>query len=105
MRKNINVPAGKPKPQRTCVICRQVKAKQELVRLVRLADGNIEIDFSGKKNGRGGYLCRLRKCWETALKSGRLEHSLKTAISPEHRARLVKTAETFLFDESFGVGD
>jgi len=99
MRKSINVPASKPKPQRTCVTCRQVTEKKGLVRLVRVADGNVEIDLSGKKNGRGAYLCRTRKCWETALKSGRLEHSLNTTIDRECRDQLVKAAEALLSDE------
>ncbi len=98
MRKSINAPPSKPKPERTCVTCRQVKKKHELVRLVRTADGTVEIDISGKKNGRGAYLCRLRECWETALKSGRLEHSLSTAIDREHREMLVKAAEELFSD-------
>lgn len=99
MRKNINVPASKPKPQRTCVNCRHVTAKRELIRLVRTADGSVEIDPSGKKNGRGSYLCRARKCWETALKSGRLEHSLNIVLDREHRALLIKAAEAIISDE------
>jgi predicted RNA-binding protein YlxR (DUF448 family) len=98
MRKFINVSPSKPKPQRTCVTCRQVNTKYELVRLVRTADGSVEIDISGKKNGRGAYLCRSRECWETALKSGRLEHSLSTAIDREHRESLVKSAEELFSD-------
>ncbi len=99
MRKSINVPASKPKPQRTCVTCRQVTDKKELVRVVRVSDGNVEIDLSGKKNGRGAYLCRTRRCWETALKSGRLEHSLNTVMDREHRAQLAKAAEALLSGE------
>lgn len=98
MRKSINAPPSKPKPQRTCVTCRQVKTKHELVRLVRTADGSVEVDISGKKNGRGAYLCHSRKCWETALKSGRLEHSLSTVIDREHRELLVKAAEELFSD-------
>ena len=98
MRKSINAPSSKPKPARTCVTCRQVKTKHELVRLVRTADGSVEIDISGKKNGRGAYLCRLRECWETALKNGRLEHSLSTAIDREQRELLVKVAEGLFSD-------
>jgi len=98
MRKSISGPTSKPKPQRTCVTCRQVNTKHELVRLVRTADGSVEIDISGKKNGRGAYLCRLRECWETALKSGRLEHSLSIAIDREHRELLVKAAEELFSD-------
>ena len=74
--------------------CRQVKTKRELIRLVHIADGNIEIDVGGKKDGRGAYLCRVRGCWETALKSGRLEHSLKATLGQLQREQLIKAAET-----------
>ena len=94
MKRSISIPLVKPKPQRTCVICRQVKTKRELVRLVRIADGNVEIDVSGKIDGRGAYLCRMRKCWETALKSSRLEHRLKAILGQHQRAQLMKAAET-----------
>ena len=47
--------------------CRKVRAKRELVRLVRIADGSVEVDTSGKKTGRGAYLCQARECWEAGL--------------------------------------
>lgn len=75
-------------PQRTCVACRKVKPKRELVRLVRVADGSIEIDLSGKKAGRGAYLCELPECWDTGLNSGRLEHALKTMLTGTNREQL-----------------
>lgn len=77
-------------PQRTCVACRKVKAKQELVRLVRISDSGVEVDTTGKKAGRGAYLCRLPECWETGLKSSRLEYTLKTTITPENREHLIR---------------
>ena len=64
-------------PQRTCVGCRQVSDKRQLVRLVRTLEGAVEIDESGKRPGRGAYLCRRRPCWETALQKRRLEQSLR----------------------------
>ncbi|MDO8715503.1 MAG: YlxR family protein [Dehalococcoidales bacterium] len=94
MKRSISIPLVKLRPQRTCVICRQVKTKRELIRLVRIADGNVEIDVSGKIDGRGAYLCRMRKCWETALKSSRLEHSLKTILDQSRREQLMQAAET-----------
>ena len=81
-------------PQRTCVACREVKAKQELVRLVRTADGNVEIDTSGKKPGRGAYLCRVQECWKTGFKSGRLEHTLRTSLTLDNREQLIKYGES-----------
>jgi predicted RNA-binding protein YlxR (DUF448 family) len=77
------------------VTCRQVKTKRELIRLVRIADGNITTDANGKKDGRGAYLCYVRECWETALKSGRLEHSLRTTLNQHQREQLMKATETF----------
>lgn len=97
---NISIYPIKPKPQRTCVACHQVKVKRELTRLVRIADGSIEIDISGKKNGRGAYLCRARDCWQSALKGGQLEHSLRTQLDQHKREQLLKTADETLFSTS-----
>lgn len=91
---NINAFSVRRIPQRTCVACRQVKAKRELIRLVRTADGSIEVDTVVKMAGRGAYLCRSRDCWETGLGGGRLEHSLKTKITRENREQLIKFEET-----------
>jgi len=83
-------------PQRTCLACRQVKAKQELVRLVRLTDGSVEVDPSGKKSGRGAYLCGVPECWETGLKGDRLERVLRTVLTPANRGRLVNYGKGIL---------
>ena len=77
-------------PQRTCIACRKVKNKRELMRLVRIPDNSVEVDETGKKPGRGVYLCRNAECWETGLKGDRLEHGLKAVISPENRQRLME---------------
>ena len=69
--------------------CRKVKAKQELVRLVRISDSCVEVDTSGKKAGRGAYLCRTPECWEAGLKSGRLERNLKATLSRENQEQLI----------------
>ena len=76
--------------------CRKVKAKRELLRLVRVSDGNVEIDIGGKKAGRGAYLCRAEECWEIGLKGGRLEHSLRTTLTQENREQLIRFGEDFL---------
>ena len=75
-------------PQRSCVACRTTTAKRELVRIVRLASGAVEVDPTGKKAGRGAYLCRQRACWEDALKRSRLSKALRTALTEESRAAL-----------------
>ncbi len=83
-------------PLRTCISCRQVKEKRELIRLVHNPDGNIEIDISGKKAGRGAYLCREWKCWETGLKSNKIEHHLHCGNTSINREQLVKEVEDIL---------
>lgn len=87
--KSINPTSVKHIPQRTCVACGRVRAKRELVRLVRTADG-VEVDTSGRKAGRGAYLCPAAGCWEAGLKKGRLEHTLHTALTEDNRQRLIK---------------
>lgn len=77
-------------PQRTCVACRQVKDKKQLVRLVRLVDGRVEVDSGNGKAGRGAYICRMPRCWQSGLEAGRLEHALKTSLSRENRERLIE---------------
>ena len=75
-------------PLRTCVACRQVKPKKELIRIVRSPSGEIEVDETGKKSGRGAYLCRNRACWEIALTKRCLEHALETEITVEEKGGL-----------------
>ncbi len=78
-------------PQRTCIACRTVRAKRELVRIVRTAGNRVEADATGKKAGRGAYLCRLRECWDIVLdRSGRLDHALnlEMPVDPRDLARL-----------------
>jgi predicted RNA-binding protein YlxR (DUF448 family) len=84
------LPSLKPMPQRTCVACGQIRPKRELIRLVRMAGGGVEVDSSGRKAGRGAYLCPAGDCWVVGLKEGRLEHALHTAISPDNREQLIK---------------
>ena len=77
-------------PQRTCVACRQVKGKRQLVRLVRTAAGVVEVDPGGRKAGRGAYLCDAAECWQAGIAGGYLERVLRTAISRENRERLAE---------------
>ena len=55
-------------PPRTCIACRRIKPKQHMIRIIRRPDRVVEIDESGKANGRGGYLCQHFACWHRALK-------------------------------------
>ena len=67
----------KHKPLRTCIACRQTKPKRERLRIVRTPDGHVLIDATGKKSGRGAYLCAKLSCWEKAVKGKRLEHEFE----------------------------
>lgn len=75
-------------PMRTCVSCRTSKPKRELLRVVRTPDGHVLLDASGKKAGRGAYLCAQLGCWENALKRKRLESEFDVVLSSEDRAAL-----------------
>jgi predicted RNA-binding protein YlxR (DUF448 family) len=81
-------------PLRTCIACRQSRPKRELIRVVRTPDGHVVLDPTGKKSGRGAYLCARRACWEPALRKGKLEHEFGMALSPEDRAELEAYIET-----------
>lgn len=70
-------------PQRTCIACRAVRPKRDLVRIVRTPEGAVVVDETGKRNGRGAYLCRQRACWERALEQKQLEQALNTTLTPE----------------------
>lgn len=86
----------KPKhiPQRTCIACRQEKPKRELIRVVRTLAGPLEVDPTGKKAGRGAYICANQRCWEIAFKRKALEHALETSMTPENRVVLQEYART-----------
>ena len=86
-------------PLRTCIACRENKSKRELLRVVRTPEGQVLIDATGKKSGRGAYLCARLSCWQKALKEHRLEQVFETQISPEDRAALDEYVETLPKDE------
>ena len=80
-------------PQRQCMGCRERKAKKEMIRVVRGTDGVVSLDFGGKLNGRGAYLCPDLECLKKAQKSKSLERSLEVPIPEEVYARLQKEME------------
>ena len=73
--------------------CRKVRPKRELIRLVHISDGGIEVDTSGKRAGRGVYLCPEKECWQIGLKGGRLEHALRTSLAQDNREQLISFGE------------
>jgi predicted RNA-binding protein YlxR (DUF448 family) len=79
---------SKRPPQRTCIACRQVKEKNDLIRLVSRENGIVEIDVFGKKPGRGAYLCPQKNCWELALRKNRLDYALRTRLRDDSRQTL-----------------
>lgn len=82
------VPKVRKVPMRLCVGCGQMKPKKELVRVVRTPEGLVDADPTGKKSGRGVYLCRSVECLEGAMKGKKLERALETAIPEDVVARL-----------------
>ena len=70
-------------PLRQCVGCAERKAKNELIRVVRTPEGEIALDSTGRKNGRGVYICHNSKCFNKARKSGRIATHLECSIPDE----------------------
>lgn len=70
-------------PQRMCIGCQQLKNKKELTRIVRTPEGAILLDATGKKSGRGAYICTNEICLTKAVKEKRLEKALKCPVPPE----------------------
>jgi len=83
-------------PQRTCVGCRQVMPKRNLIRVVRSPEG-VSIDLTGKTAGRGAYLHDKKSCWESALK-GALNHALKIELTEQDRDVLIHFMESLPVD-------
>lgn len=67
-------------PMRKCVGCQEMKSKKELIRILKTTEDEIVLDTTGKKNGRGAYICLSKECFEKAVKNRSLERSLKTGI-------------------------
>ncbi len=77
-------------PQRTCVACRRTDAKRGLIRLVRTPEGQVVVDPTGKRHGRGAYLCYSPTCWEHALKRQILQRTLRAEpLSAENQRDLL----------------
>ena len=80
-------------PQRQCMGCRERKAKRDMIRVVRGTDGDVSLDFGGKKNGRGAYICPDMECLKKALRSKSLDRALEVTIPEEVYDRLRKEME------------
>ena len=82
-------------PLRQCIGCREMKPKRDLLRILRTPEGELLLDDTGKKNGRGAYLCRDIQCFAKARKSKALERSFQMGIGQEIYERLEKEWERF----------
>lgn len=70
-------------PMRQCIGCREMKTKKEMLRVIKTPENSIELDSTGRKNGRGAYLCFSKECLDLAIKNKGLERSLKVKIPEE----------------------
>ncbi len=89
--------AGKTR-QRTCVVCRGVSAKNELLRVVRTPQGEVAFDPTGRMNGRGAYLCSVA-CLEKAMKTKRLDSALRTKLTEDDCERIAQQLRSALSNE------
>jgi predicted RNA-binding protein YlxR (DUF448 family) len=83
-------------PLRSCAACRETKPKRELVRVVRVSEERVEVDRTGKRNGRGAYFCPAVECWELGRKKKALNHALSMAVTPENWEELLGYARDAL---------
>ena len=87
-----------PKRLRSCIACGTSASKRDLVRIVRTPEGSLQLDTSGKKPGRGAYVCSLA-CFEQALRSSKLQRALKTNISQNELESLTVQVQSVFIDK------
>ena len=80
-------------PRRQCIGCGEMKSKKEMIRVLKTSEDEIVLDATGRKNGRGAYLCPSMDCFKKAVKNKGLERSFKTAIPKEVYETLEKEME------------
>ena len=86
--------SNKKIPMRKCVGCGELKSKKEMIRVIRTQDNEFMLDATGKKNGRGAYICNSKECLTLAMKNKGLERSFKTSIPQEVYSRLQEELNT-----------
>lgn len=94
---------NKKVPMRKCVGCQEMKSKKEMMRVLKTSEDTFELDATGKKNGRGAYLCFSKECFEKAVKSKGLERSFKQAIPKEVYEKLEKEMDALEIKQSIIV--
>ena len=80
-------------PMRMCVGCREMKPKRELLRVVKSPEGQVSIDVTGRKPGRGAYVCRSAECMKKAIKQKQLERAFECPLGEETRESLMQELE------------
>ena len=80
-------------PMRMCLGCREMKPKKELMRVVRSPEGAVSIDLTGRKPGRGAYVCHSADCLKRAIKQRQLERAFECALGEETHATLLRELE------------
>jgi len=96
-------------PLRKCVACQQMKSKKELIRVVRTPEDEIQIDLTGKRSGRGAYLCGDVSCFQLAKKTRALDRSLKASVGMNIYEQLaqdfIQVEDAFLAQQASGDDD
>ncbi|GGH17876.1 RNase P modulator RnpM [Paenibacillus segetis] len=96
-------------PLRKCVACGEMMPKKSLIRVVRSPEGEVSIDLTGKKSGRGAYLCGKESCFKLAHKNRALDRALKATVGPEVYEQLARdflaVEEEFLAERDKEEGD
>ena len=96
-------PKPKKIPMRMCVGCREMKPKKELLRAVRSPDGQVSLDTTGTKPGRGADCCFNAECLRRALKQGQLDRQLEVKLTDEVNAQLTQTMQQLLSQQEKSV--
>ena len=90
-------------PMRMCVGCREMKEKRELIRIVRTPEGEAALDPTGKRSGRGAYVCRKAECLKRAIRQKQLERQLEISLSAEVQEALAGEMERLNAGETEGA--
>ena len=89
-------------PMRMCVGCREMKPKNELLRVVRSPEGSLSVDATGRKPGRGAYVCRSAECLKKAIRQKQLERAFECALQDEVKEALMRELQAL--EENSGEG-
>lgn len=81
-------------PMRKCIGCQEMKNKKEMMRVIKTTENDVVLDITGKKNGRGAYICFSKDCFEKAVKNKSLERSLKMSIPQDVYESLKKEIDS-----------